>query len=98
MTIFDEIELRGERRGERRGELRGRAQTLLELLAVRFGSVPPETSARILAADEAALARWTVRVLTAPTLKKVIDEDPEPTPPARQPARKRARQAGRAGG
>ena len=99
MTIFDEIELRGERRGERRGELRGRAQTLLELLAARFGPVPPETSARVLAADEATLTRWTVRVLTAPTLKKVIDEEPEQAPPARQPAaRKRARQVGRAGG
>lgn len=103
MTIFDEIELRGERRGElrgeRRGERRGRAHTLLELLAVRFGPVPPGTSARILAADEATLTRWTVRVLTAPTLKKVLDEEPEQAPPARQPAaRKRARQVGRASG
>lgn len=106
MTIFDEIELRGEQRGERRGEQRGelrgkllgRAQALLELLAVRFGPVPPAMSARSRAADEAALTRWTVRVLTAPTLKKVIDDDPEQAPPARQPARKRARQVGRAGG
>ena len=99
MTLFDEIELRGEKRGEKRGERRGRAQTLLELLAVRFGPVPPETSARILAANEAALTQWTGRVLTAPTLKKVIGEDRDQASPARRPAaRKRPRPPGRAGG
>jgi Putative transposase, YhgA-like len=99
MTLFDEIELRGEKRGEKRGERRGRAQTLLELLAVRFGPVPPATSARILAADESALTQWTGRVLTAPTLKKVIGEDREPAPPTRPAApRKRSRPAARSSG
>ncbi len=91
VTIFEEIELRGERRGERRGELRGRAQTLLELLAVRFGPVPSEMSARILAAKEATLTRLTARVLTAPTLEKVFGDDRVRAAPTRKPvARKRA--------
>ncbi|MEP7125494.1 MAG: Rpn family recombination-promoting nuclease/putative transposase [Byssovorax sp.] len=98
MTIFEEIELKGERRGERRGRVegraQGRAQTLVEILTVRFGSVPAETSATIMAASEAMLTRWTGRVLTAPTLDAVIAEAPARSSSARTvAARKRARPA-----
>ncbi len=65
-------ERRGERIGERKGERKGRARTLLELLAARFGPVPAEAKAQILAADEPALARWSLRVLTEPSLQAVL--------------------------
>ncbi|HTN86117.1 MAG TPA: Rpn family recombination-promoting nuclease/putative transposase, partial [Sorangium sp.] len=88
VTALDEI----ERRGERRGRAQGRAQTLLDVLAVRFGALPAEVSARILAADEATLVTWTARVLTAPTPEDVLGEDGQRASPARRPAaRKRAR-------
>ncbi|WP_437580930.1 Rpn family recombination-promoting nuclease/putative transposase [Sorangium sp. So ce887] len=98
VTTLDEIERRGERRGraqgERRGRAQGRAQTLLELLTARFGAVPAEVSARILAANEAALVAWTTRVLTAPTPEDVLVEDGKRPAPARRPAaRKRARRS-----
>ncbi|AUX32293.1 transposase [Sorangium cellulosum] len=88
VNALDEI----ERRGERRGRAQGRAQTLLELLAARFGAVPADVSARILAANEAALVAWTTRVLTAPTPEDVLAEDGERPAATRRPAaRKRAR-------
>jgi hypothetical protein len=92
VTIFDEIELSSERRGQRRGERKGRAQTILQVLALRFGPVPRETTDRILAASEASLKRLTGRVLTAPTLEMVIGDDRLRAAPTRKPAaRKRAR-------
>lgn len=102
VTFLDEIERKGERRGERKGERkgeikgerRGRAKTLLELLAMRFGPVPAGASEQIMAADEAALTRWTARVLTASTLSGVMDDSAAQAPKAPLPAaRKRARRA-----
>ena len=98
VTVLDEIELRGERRDERRGERKGRVKALLQLLEARFKAVPPDVAARIEAADEATLARWTVRVLTAPTPEGVIDDSSEDAgrgeAPTRKPAtRKRAQRA-----
>jgi len=61
MTILEEL----EQRGERKGRVEGRARTLLDLLAARFGSVPASAKARILAADEPTLARWSLRVLSS---------------------------------
>ena len=80
VTELDEIErrgelrgeLRGERTGERTGERRGQARMLLKLLTIRFGPVPAEMSAQVMAADQATLSRWAARVLTAPTLETVL--------------------------
>jgi hypothetical protein len=45
-----------------------------------------------MAADEATLSRWAARVLTAPTLENVLDEDRAGASPARRPSgSKRAR-------
>ncbi|WP_437971450.1 hypothetical protein WMF04_20035 [Sorangium sp. So ce260] len=70
-----------------------RLQREIVRITARFGAVPAEVSARILAADEAALVAWTARVLTAPTPEDVLVEDDErPAPAPRRPAaRKRAR-------
>jgi len=90
VTVLDEIELRGERKG--------RVKSLLQLLEARFGAVTPDVTVCIEAADEATLARWTVRVLTAPTPEDVIDDSGEDAgrrgPSTRKPAtRKRAQRA-----
>ena len=57
---------------KREGRVEGEARSLLRLLAARFGRVPAEAKERILSAKEATLARWSVRVLTAPTLEEVL--------------------------
>jgi histone H3/H4 len=62
----------------------GRVETLLEQLASRFGRVPAEAKARIRAANEATLRRWSILVLTAPTLEAVLSG------PSRGTARKAA--------
>jgi hypothetical protein len=88
VTVLDEI----EQRGERRGRAQGRAQMLLELLSARFGSVPAEVSAQVMAAGKVALSRWAIRVLTASTLEEVFGEGSGGVSPARRPsASKRAR-------
>ena len=72
----------GERKGREAGEREGRARMLLEQLGARFGAVPAKVRARVVAADEAMLSRWSIRLLTAPTLAAVLDEA--------APAKKRA--------
>jgi hypothetical protein len=63
----------GERKGLAEGERRGRARMLVDQLTVRFGPVPAEAKARILAAESAELTRWSRRVLTASTLEAVLE-------------------------
>lgn len=79
MTALDEI------------ELRGRAQMLLDLLTARFGTVPAAVSARIHAADKATLTRWAVRMLSASSLKDVLDgESDKARSPRKSAGRRRA--------
>lgn len=54
------------------GETMGRAETLLKLLGLRFGSVPAEIRARLEAATLDQLDAWVERVLTAATLDEVL--------------------------
>lgn len=107
VTFIDEIELRGEARGEARGKregkregkgegkIEGKREALLELLAARFGRVPARLQARVRAADEATVGRWTVRVLTAATAVEVLGDDAEGTGEARAASTKRTRIANR---
>ena len=62
----------GEAQGEARGELQGRRGMLRKLLTLRFGPLPTEATARLDAADVAALDTWAERVLTAATLEDVL--------------------------
>ena len=64
MTFIDEI----ERRGERKAQVR----ILLQQMSARFGSVPPEVSARIQSAKRSILDQWALRVLTANTPEEVV--------------------------
>ncbi len=84
MDIFDELDV-----FKVEGRREGSARMLLTQLKARFGRVPAEAKARILAAKEPALARWSVRVLSAPTLEAVLDDRPRKATPS--PARRRAR-------
>jgi hypothetical protein len=89
----DEIKLEGLREGELKGKLEGKREgkreALLDQLAARFGRVPARIQARIRAADEAALKRWSVRVLTAASYVEVIDDDAEGPGGARAGSTKR---------
>jgi hypothetical protein len=86
VTELDEIERRGERRGQ--------ARMLLKQLKIRFGPVPADVSAQVMAANDATLSRWAARVLTAPTLETVLAKARASASPARRSsasASKRAR-------
>ncbi len=54
------------------GEVRGRAETLLQLLEMRFGPVPAETAAAVRGATVQRIEAWTARVLTAGSLDDVL--------------------------
>jgi predicted transposase YdaD len=84
----------GERVGREEGERIGRARLLLKQLTARFGRVPAEAKAQVLAAKEPALDRWAVRVLTARSLQAVLGA---PASRAKKPApARRASRAARA--
>lgn len=70
---------------KREGRMDGRARTLLELLTARFGQVPAEARARIVAAKERTLMRWSLRVLTEPTLDDVLGNGTAAKRSARKP-------------
>lgn len=58
--------------GEARGEARGRAEALIELLTVKFGTLPPNTVQTIRNSDPEQVRLWTARVLDATTLDQII--------------------------
>ena len=98
MDVLNEFEevgrAKGKLEGRVEGRVDGRARTLLEQLNARFGPVPPEAKARIHAANEATLARWSLAVLTAPTLAAVLESKvKKAAAPPRPAARKRTRAA-----
>ena len=57
------------------GRAEGRAETLLQLLAARFGAVTTTTTNRVRSASLADLERWTLRVLDARTIADVFAAD-----------------------
>jgi Putative transposase, YhgA-like len=56
----------------RKARTEERVRLLLRQLTARFGAVPAEAKARILGATGPMLARWSIRVLTEPTLEAVL--------------------------
>lgn len=59
--------------GEARGEVRGRAETVLELLALKFGSLPEDVAAVVRAGSAEQLRGWAARMLEAASLDEVFD-------------------------
>lgn len=72
--ILADLNLPYLRRIRNEGRREGESERLLRLLRARFGAVPPEVAARVAAADEATLVRWSERILSAPTLDAVLAE------------------------
>jgi predicted transposase YdaD len=90
MDVLDELKREGRVEGRREGRVEGAARMLLAQLTARFGAVPADARERILAATEPMLTRWSLRVLTAPTLAAVLG-----SASAAKPAKKRASPARR---
>ena len=73
------------------GAMKARAEVLLDQLTAKLGPVPAKARAQVMAADEATLRRWSLRVLTETTLAGVLDA-PKPKPARKAaPAAKHAR-------
>jgi len=62
----------GRAEGIAKGIAKGQRATLLRLLTLRFGPVPEQLAAELEAADEAQLAIWIDRVITADSLDEVF--------------------------
>jgi hypothetical protein len=62
--------------GEARGRTEGKAEALTQFLLRRFGPVSDSVTARIEAADSETLDRWIGRVIDAPTVDGVFDQEP----------------------
>lgn len=58
--------------GEAKGRAEGKAEVLLKLLELKFGTLPEATVTRIRTAPVADLDRWVERVITAATLEAVL--------------------------
>ncbi|MCT9126272.1 DUF4351 domain-containing protein [Cupriavidus gilardii] len=69
-------EEKGEKRGEKKGITKGRqegaARVLQQLLARRFGPLPPGVVAKLNAAQAADIRRWSGRLLDAKSLDAVF--------------------------
>jgi len=63
----------GMEKGMEKGMEQGEARMLLRQLRLKFGDLPDSVEQRIGDADEAALLRWSERVLTAGRLEDVLD-------------------------
>ena len=64
--------LEGRQEGLEEGNLAGQRRLLLKQLRLRFGSIPRPAMARINKASSEQLERWAERLLTAPSLQKVL--------------------------
>ena len=68
-----EGEQKGLQKGLKKGRQEGKAEILLKQLQLKFGRLPAATTARVRAAGEAELERWTERVLTGTSVAGVLD-------------------------
>ncbi len=81
VTLSDRLREEGRIKGESKGRVEGRAEGALERgrkilrkqLTLRFGPLPDAAVLRVEGADDAQLEIWSERVLTAPTLDRVLD-------------------------
>jgi hypothetical protein len=72
LTWMDKLLREGEEKGIRAGVLKGKRETLLRLLANKYGPLPDRTTARVEAMDSAdELDACLDRVLTAPSLREL---------------------------
>jgi len=55
-------------------EARGQRTLLLRMLEYRFGALPNDVQARVLAAEPAQVEKWTLRLLDAAAMDDVFRE------------------------
>ena len=72
MSTAEKLRREGLAEGEARGEAKGRADTILRVLAKRFGPLPRETIQRVQSATLSELDLWTERMLDGQTLADVL--------------------------
>jgi len=72
MTVAEKLIEQGIEQGIAKGIAKGQRATLLRLLTLRFGTVPEHREAELEGANEAQLAIWIDRVLTADSLDEVF--------------------------
>jgi hypothetical protein len=73
VTTAEMLRAEGEARGRARGEARGRAEALVEMLTVKFGSLPDSVPKTVHAAPIDQIKAWAARAITAETLDEVFD-------------------------
>ena len=73
-TMAQWLEAKGRREGRVEGRVEGRRELFLAMAEHRFSSLPPHLHARVETADDAALERWSLRLLTAGTLDDLFAE------------------------
>ena len=74
-TVAEEWMKEGEARGLVRGRAEGKAETLLRQLERRFGAVPEDARARIIAAPVGDLDAWLDAFVSASDLDDVFGND-----------------------
>ena len=63
---------KGIEKGRVEGRVEGRAEVLVELLSIKFGPIDADVRARVFAASEIELARWTAAILRANSLAEAL--------------------------
>ncbi|WP_435591509.1 Rpn family recombination-promoting nuclease/putative transposase [Nocardia sp. bgisy118] len=72
MTTAERLRAEGHVEGRAEGRAEGRVETLIDLLTVKFGSLPAEVIETVHAADSTQVRAWTSRILTADTLEDIL--------------------------
>ena len=71
-TMADYLRAEGMARGRQEGRQEGQRQFLLTLIEGRFGEPPAHVRERVMAGDDAELARWGARLLAASSLDDIF--------------------------
>lgn len=72
MSTLERTFLRGQAQGKADGELEGRAETILRMLELRFGTIEDAIRQRVRGGSVEQLARWTDRILTGTSSGDVL--------------------------
>jgi predicted transposase YdaD len=72
LTIADKLRAEGREDGQRQGLIEGQRKLVLQLLARRFGVLPPEIEQRVAKAEMSELQDWAMRLLDARSLDEVF--------------------------
>jgi len=73
MTLAQQWIDEGFEKGIEKGRVEGRAEMLVEQLSIKFGPMGGEVHAKVLAASELELVRWTSAILGANSLAEALD-------------------------